>query len=61
MARAKVPVRFIKLEGRETGFGARITFTNNRANLITARDMLAMHDVQQRLRDDFASPSAGPT
>ena len=54
MARAEVPVRFIKLEGREPGFGARITFTNNRANPITARDMLAMHDVQQRIRDDFA-------
>jgi hypothetical protein len=54
MARAEVPVRFIKLEGREPGFGARITFTNNRANPITARDMLAMHDVQQRMRDDFA-------
>ncbi len=46
MARAEVPVRFIKLEGREPGFGARITFTNNRANPMTARDMLAMHDVQ---------------
>jgi hypothetical protein len=46
--------RFIKLEGRESGFGARITFTNNRANPITARDMLAMHYVQQRMRDDFA-------
>jgi hypothetical protein len=54
MARAEVPVRFIKLEGREPGFGARITFTNNRANPITARDMLAMHDVQQRMRNDFA-------
>lgn len=54
MARAEVPIRFIKLEGREPGFGARITFTNNRANPITARDMLAMHDVQQRIRDDFA-------
>lgn len=54
MARAEVPVRFIKLEGREPGFGARITFTNNRVNPITARDMLAMHDVQQRLRDDLA-------
>jgi AIPR protein/Domain of unknown function (DUF4357) len=54
MARAEVPIRFIKLEGREPGFGARITFTNNRANPITARDMLAMHDVQQRMRDDFA-------
>ena len=54
MAKAEVPVRFIKLEGREPGFGARITFTNNRANPITARDMLAMHDVQQQMRDDFA-------
>jgi hypothetical protein len=54
MAKAEVPVRFIKLEGREPGFGARITFTNNRANPITARDMLAMHDVQQRMRNDFA-------
>jgi hypothetical protein len=54
MARAEVPIRFIKLEGREPGFGARITFTNNRANPITARDMIAMHDVQQRIRDDFA-------
>ena len=54
MARAEVPVRFIKLEGREPGFGARITFTNNRTNPITARDMLAMDDVQQRIRDDFA-------
>jgi AIPR protein/Domain of unknown function (DUF4357) len=54
MARAEVPVRFIKLEGREPGFGARIAFTNNRTNPITARDMLAMDDVQQRMRDDFA-------
>jgi hypothetical protein len=54
MASAEVPIRFIKLEGREPGFGARITFTNNRVNPITARDMLAMHDVQQRIRDDFA-------
>jgi hypothetical protein len=54
MARAEVPVRFIKLEGREPGFGARITYTNNRTNPITARDMLAMDDVQQRIRDDFA-------
>jgi hypothetical protein len=54
LAKAEVPVRFIKLEGREPGFGARITFTNNRTNPITARDMLAMHDVQQRIRDDFA-------
>lgn len=54
MAKAEVPIRFIKLEGREPGFGARITFTNNRTNPITARDMLAMHDVQQRMRDDFA-------
>lgn len=54
MGWAEVPVRFIKLEGRDPGFGARITFTNNRANPITARDMLAMDDVQQRIRDDFA-------
>jgi AIPR protein/Domain of unknown function (DUF4357) len=54
LAKAEVPIRFIKLEGRQPGFGARITFTNNRTNPITSRDRLAMHDVQQRLRDDFA-------
>jgi hypothetical protein len=54
LAKAEVPIRFIKLEGREPGFGARITFTNNRTNPITPRDRLGMHDVQQRIRDDFA-------
>ena len=54
LAKAEVPIRFIKLEGREPGFGARTTFTNNRANPITPRDRLAMHDVQQRIRGDFS-------
>jgi hypothetical protein len=53
VARAQVPIRFIKLKTTGPEFGARITFATNRANPILPRDLLAMDHVQQRLRDDF--------
>jgi hypothetical protein len=53
VARAQVPIRFIKLETTGPEFGARITFATNRSNPMLPRDLLAMDHVQQRLRDEF--------
>jgi hypothetical protein len=53
VARAQVPIRFIKLKTTGPEFGARITFATNRANPMLPRDLLAMDHVQQRLRDEF--------
>lgn len=53
VARAQVPIRFIKLETAGPEFGARITFATNRSNPMLPRDLLAMDHVQQRLRDEF--------
>jgi AIPR protein/Domain of unknown function (DUF4357) len=53
VARAQVPIRFIKLKTMGPEFGARIAFATNRANPMLPRDLLAMDHVQQRLRDEF--------
>ncbi|WP_433477949.1 AIPR family protein [Spirillospora sp. CA-142024] len=53
VARAQVPIRFIKLKTTGPEFGARITFATNRSNPMLPRDLLAMDHVQQRLRDEF--------
>jgi hypothetical protein len=53
VARAQVPIRFIKLKTTGPEFGARITYATNRANPMLPRDLLAMDHVQQRLRDEF--------
>jgi hypothetical protein len=53
VAKAQVPIRFIKLKTARPEFGARIAFATNRANAMLPRDLLAMDHVQQRLRDEF--------
>lgn len=53
LAKAQVPIRFIKLKTMGPEFGARIAFATNRANAMLPRDLLAMDYVQQRLRDEF--------
>lgn len=53
VARAQVPIRFIKLKTTGPEFGARIAFATNRANPMLPRDLLAMDHIQQRLRDEF--------
>jgi AIPR protein/Domain of unknown function (DUF4357) len=53
VARAQVPIRFVKLKTTGPEFGARIAFATNRANPLLPRDLLAMDHVQQRLRDEF--------
>lgn len=53
VAKAQVPIRFIKLKTTGAEFGARIAFATNRTNAMLPRDLLAMDHVQQRLRDEF--------
>lgn len=53
LAKAEVPIRFLKLSTRPAGFGAQAAFTHNRINDVTSRDKLAMQHVQQSLRSDF--------
>jgi hypothetical protein len=52
--KARVPIRFIRLDHAPPGFGSKVTRATNRANPMSARDLLAMDYVQQRLRDEFA-------
>jgi hypothetical protein len=53
LAKAQVPIRFIKLSVLPRRFGSRIAYATNRNNPMTPRELLALHHVQQRLRDEF--------
>jgi hypothetical protein len=53
LAKAQVPIRFIKLNALPRRFGSRIAYATNRNNPMTPRELLALHHVQQRLRDEF--------
>lgn len=53
LAKAQVPIRFIKLSALPRRFGSRIAYATNRNNPMTPRELLALHHVQQRLRDEF--------
>jgi hypothetical protein len=50
---AQVPIRFIRLDHAPPGFGAQVARATNRSNPMSARDLVAMDHVQQRLRDEF--------
>jgi hypothetical protein len=52
--KARVPIRFIRLDNAPPRFGAKVARATNRANPMSPRDLLAMDYVQQRLRDEFA-------
>ena len=53
LAKAQVPIRFIKLSALPRRFGSRIAYATNRNNPMTPRELIALHHVQQRLRDEF--------
>lgn len=53
VARARVPVRLISLEGCPDGFDREITRTNNTQNRIERRDFVALDPEQERLKTEL--------
>ncbi|EOV0981928.1 AIPR family protein [Edwardsiella piscicida] len=54
LAKLRLPIRLISLEGAPEGFGATVTKTNNRQNKIESRDFVSLDDEQIRLKRELS-------
>jgi hypothetical protein len=54
LAKVKLPIRIISLEGANEHFGAEVTKTNNRQNRIENRDFVSQDEEQIRIRKELS-------
>lgn len=54
LAKLRLPIRLISLEGAPEDFGASVTKTNNRQNRIESRDFVSLDDEQIRLKKELS-------
>ncbi len=54
LAKLRLPIRLISLEGAPEDFGANVTKTNNRQNRIESRDFVSLDDEQIRLKRELS-------
>ena len=54
LAKVRLPIRLISLEGAPEDFGALVTKTNNRQNRIESRDFVSLDEEQIRLKKELS-------
>ncbi|TCW44300.1 AIPR protein [Phytobacter diazotrophicus] len=54
LAKLRLPIRLISLEGAPEDFGSSVTKTNNRQNRIESRDFVSLDDEQIRLKKELS-------
>ncbi len=54
LAKLRLPIRLISLEGAPEDFGASVTKTNNRQNKIESRDFVSLDEEQLRLKRELS-------